>query len=459
MADRQIDTSDAATIIAGFFENEEEWVEMEGEEDNEQRIIALAEELNAINMNHAEETPPEIDQEAQNKLRKAIFAIRNDPNISNDEKAAKVQELMSSNWRELSKSQRSQSSSLTISLTSAEPTPEELRATYYDESNKVRGCMHYQRGAKLQANCCGRWFTCRYCHDSVSDHQIIRYDTKKMMCMYCQNIQTPNQICTKCQTTLARYYCDICKFWDDDSRKNVYHCASCGLCRVGTGLGKDFFHCDTCNCCLPLRLEKSHKCIERNLERDCPICGEYLFTSVLRSIYLPCGHTMHEACFREYSSNAYQCPICWKSLGNMKTYFERIDAILQTQKMPPEYEHFISIILCNDCEKRSNAKYHFVYHKCGHCGGYNTKVLETMEQPPVEEEELDEDEYESEGDNFKSNNNNNLLEQHRDLGRVGGGGETSSTNQVSMTSVGTSITEDYTSNSIATQTFNNFSTT
>ncbi|CAG8483777.1 5525_t:CDS:2, partial [Ambispora leptoticha] len=312
--------SDATGLVA---ENEEEWAEMEGEEDNEQQraVDSLAEEFNANNMNHAEETSPEIDQEAQNKLRKAIFAIRNDPNISNDEKASKIQELMSSNWRESSKSQRSQpsSSSVTILLANSEPTPEELKPTYYDEPKKVYGCEHYQRGAKLQANCCGRWFTCRHCHDSVSDHQMVR------------------------------------------------------LCRVGAGLGKDFFHCDTCNCCLALRLEKTHKCIEKNLERDCPICGEYLFTSTLRSIYMPCGHTMHESCFGEYSSNAYQCPICWKSLGNMRTYFERIDAILQTQKMPSEYEHYISIILCNDCEKRSNAKYHFVYHKCGHCGGYNTK--------------------------------------------------------------------------------------
>lgn len=47
--------------------------------------------------------------------------------------------------------------------------------------------------------------------------------------------------------------------------------------------------------------------------------------------------------------------------------------------MPQEYENFVSHILCNDCEKKSTAKYHFLYHKCAHCNGYNTTVLKTKE--------------------------------------------------------------------------------
>lgn len=45
--------------------------------------------------------------------------------------------------------------------------------------------------------------------------------------------------------------------------------------------------------------------------------------------------------------------------------------------MPPEYAKYISHIFCNDCEKKSTAKYHFFYHKCVHCGSYNTTVLRT----------------------------------------------------------------------------------
>jgi len=63
----------------------------------------------------------------------------------------------------------------------------------------------------------------------------------------------------------------------------------------------------------------------------------------------------------------------------MNEYFKRIDTMLQQHKMPPEYENWHSYILCNDCEKRSYAKYHFLYHKCAYCSSYNTKVLKTYE--------------------------------------------------------------------------------
>ncbi|KAG0733474.1 hypothetical protein G6F33_005775 [Rhizopus arrhizus] len=61
----------------------------------------------------------------------------------------------------------------------------------------------------------------------------------------------------------------------------------------------------------------------------------------------------------------------------MSGYFDRLDKELERQPMPPEYEKFISHIFCNDCEKRTRAKYHFFYHKCGSCGSFNTTVLKT----------------------------------------------------------------------------------
>lgn len=32
-------------------------------------------------------------------------------------------------------------------------------------------------------------------------------------------------------------------------------------------------------------------------------------------------------------------------------------------------------ILCNDCDKKGNAPFHWLYHKCGFCGSYNTRVI------------------------------------------------------------------------------------
>lgn len=98
-------------------------------------------------------------------------------------------------------------------------------------------------------------------------------------------LQPAAQSCRECGEELARYYCDKCKLWDNDPRKSIYHCDDCGICRQGKGLGEDFFHCKKCNICLNISM-KSHKCIERNLESDCPICGEYMFTSTSTVIFM-----------------------------------------------------------------------------------------------------------------------------------------------------------------------------
>jgi len=63
----------------------------------------------------------------------------------------------------------------------------------------------------------------------------------------------------------------------------------------------------------------------------------------------------------------------------MSEYFKRIDQLLAQQKMPEEYKNWKSYILCNDCEKKSYAKFHFIYHKCAYCSSYNTKLIKTLD--------------------------------------------------------------------------------
>ncbi|KAF8971615.1 hypothetical protein BGZ46_010287 [Entomortierella lignicola] len=98
----------------------------------------------------------------------------------------------------------------------------------------------------------------------------------------------------------------------------------------------------------------------------------------LKTTYHPCGHSIHAKCHEEYVLTSYQCPTCWKALGDMSRYYQKIDTILADQIMPPEYANIFSTVLCNDCEVKSEAPYHFIYHKCDKCKGYNTKVLETF---------------------------------------------------------------------------------
>ena len=105
------------------------------------------------------------------------------------------------------------------------------------------GCRHYKRNVKLQCSTCERWYTCRFCHDEVEDHFLVRKDTKHMLCMLCGCPQPAAETCINCAESMAWYYCAICKLWDDDSGKSIYHCNDCGICRIGRGLGKDYFHC------------------------------------------------------------------------------------------------------------------------------------------------------------------------------------------------------------------------
>jgi len=206
--------------------------------------------------------------------------------------------------------------------------------------------------------------------------------TTTMICIHCSTEQPAAQICRNslCRRRISKYYCGVCKLWDDDESKSIYHCPDCGICRVGKGLGKDYFHCKKCNICMAISLKGNHRCIERNLESNCPICGEFMFTSTTAVIFMPCGHCIHFKCHQDYIQTSYQCPTCFKSLANMSEYFKKLDEMIAQQTMPVQYKNTFSKIYCNDCEKKCVAKYHFLYHKCDSCNGYNTKLLSTFEK-------------------------------------------------------------------------------
>ncbi|TPX66381.1 hypothetical protein SpCBS45565_g04538 [Spizellomyces sp. 'palustris'] len=348
----------------------------------------------------SEQSTEDKEQEAklhqhQSDLRKRIVMIQQDNSIPPADKARRIQELMTHGWSQKQQSRSTVNTRVTNRLENRrsnfnELTDADRQPTYHDKASGILGCKHYQRAAKLQAHCCGKWDTCRFCHDEVSDHNIVRNLITTMMCMYCSTVQPAGQDCIneKCGRRVAKYYCKECKLWDSDPRKNIYHCYDCGICRIGKGLGIDYFHCKKCNVCMAISLKGRHKCIERNLESDCPICGEYMFTSTTTVIFMPCGHCIHYKCHQDYIQTSYQCPTCLKSLADMSDYFRRIDIALAQQQMPPEYADLLNQIYCNDCEKKCYAKFHFMYHKCVTCKGYNTKVLHTVDASQVPPDQL-----------------------------------------------------------------------
>ncbi|KAH6799025.1 hypothetical protein C2S51_035509 [Perilla frutescens var. frutescens] len=305
----------------------------------------------------------------QEELEAAIRRVSRDPNLDCQKKTYLIQNLLMSRWIIMQKMHHQASAgNHKGEIPGQSPS-------YQDSLGATFGCKHYKRNCKLLAPCCNKLYTCIRCHDDLTDHSVDRKAIMKMMCMKCLIIQPIGPKCTSQSCggfSMGRYYCRICKLFDD--QRQIYHCPYCNLCRVGKGLGIDYFHCMKCNACMSKFLFV-HVCREKCLEDNCPICHEYIFTSNSPVKSLPCGHLMHSSCFQDYTCSHYICPICSKSLGDMQVYFGMLDALLAEEKIPEEYSGRIQDILCNDCEKRGTASFHWLYHKCPNCGSYNTRLL------------------------------------------------------------------------------------
>ncbi|XP_071731632.1 zinc finger protein BRUTUS-like At1g74770 isoform X2 [Rutidosis leptorrhynchoides] len=297
---------------------------------------------------------------SQDELEATIRKVHCDETLEPQMKPIIIQNLIMSRWINTQKK-----SNQDVDGPDNEQGVMGIYPSYRDSQKLVFGCKHYKRNCKLVASCCNKLYTCRLCHDDAheTDHVMDRKATTMMMCMKCLIVQPIGPTCStvSCNNlSMARYYCSICKFFDDE--------------RVGKGLGLDYFHCMNCNACMSRSL-LVHVCREKCLEDNCPICHEYIFTSSNPVKALSCGHVMHSSCFQEYTCSNYTCPICSKSLGDMQVYFGMLDAMLAEEKIPEEYSGKTQDILCNDCEKRGTASFHWLYHKCPRCGSYNTRLI------------------------------------------------------------------------------------
>lgn len=101
-----------------------------------------------------------------------------------------------------------------------------------------------------------------------------------------------------------------------------------------------------------------------------------MFTSPKPLVFMPCGHSIHRKCYHQHEKTSYKCPICNKSFRNMESQFRNLDAAIQAQPMPPEFQDTKAIVLCNDCCAKSTTKYHWLGLKCLICNSYNTVELQ-----------------------------------------------------------------------------------
>jgi iron-sulfur cluster repair protein YtfE (RIC family) len=338
---------------------------------------------------------------AMGDVERAIRTIAHDETLSERERTLLMQNVMISQWRRRHPSVQlpgatsetsapAMDSKLPTSQSSKEAQREQtgleergVCRTYRPQLNAGSataelGCRHYARACRLLAPCCQRYYTCRLCHDEENHHVMDRYAVAWILCMRCLKEQAPAESCCACKERFSRYVCLICKLYDDAPDRDIYHCGYCNVCRVGKGLGIDYFHCMKCNACMSTANAKKHRCVEHSLESDCPVCGEYLFTSTNPIKFLRCGHLMHATCYRRYAATDYRCPLCKKSLADMSAYFE---AQLMDEPMPLEYRGIPARIVCNDCSGRSVVEFHFLYNKCPQCHSYNTQVLHVGRDP------------------------------------------------------------------------------
>ena len=148
---------------------------------------------------------------------------------------------------------------------------------------------------------------------------------------------------------------------------------------------------------MEMAYEHSHKCIERVSDCDCPICGDYMFTSPRPVVFMLCGHSIHQECYYEHMKSSYKCPICSKSTVNMETQFRNLDRAIDSQPMPPQFRDTKAMVSCNDCYAKSAVKYHWLGLKCAICDSYNTAQLSILSDPAIEVPAIDAREVENLG--------------------------------------------------------------
>ena len=311
----------------------------------------------------------EAENDKQTNLRKKIAEIK----LQNQPKEQEAKLIQGQFYKSKSKNDNQQSEKNNF-------TEQEQQKTYFCQEDNKFGCEHYHRNAKILAECCKKLYPCRLCHDEYASHNIDRFSTKFMMCMSCDKneLQEIGQECKYCLVKISEYYCDVCKQLSSDINKPLYHCDKCGICRVGDI--ENAFHCDLCEACYDIQAKDEHNketCVSSRVNSTCPCCHEETYGSVKRIFIIKCGHCFHEDCQKKmFNAEEYRCPICKKSIPNMDMHWAAINSYMDLNKMPEEYKDWESYVQCNDCELKFWTKFHFAYHKCDTCNGYNTCVLE-----------------------------------------------------------------------------------
>jgi zinc finger-like protein len=106
----------------------------------------------------------------QSELEAEVRKVSRDPTLDPRRKAYLIQNLMTSRWiaaQQKLPEPKSEECSEGAGIPGCAPS-------YRDQEKQIFGCEHYKRNCKLVAACCNKLFTCRFCHDKISDHTMER---------------------------------------------------------------------------------------------------------------------------------------------------------------------------------------------------------------------------------------------------------------------------------------------
>ncbi|CAK7322900.1 unnamed protein product [Dovyalis caffra] len=151
---------------------------------------------------------------SQDDMEAAIRKVSRDSSLDPQKKSYIIQNLIMSRWIVHQKISHTE---VTIS-SNGEEIPGQ-HPSYRDSPEPILGCKHYKRNCKLVVPCCNKLYTCIRCHDELADHSTDRRTITKMMCMKCLIIQPIREACStvSCNNlSMGRYYCRICKLFDDE---------------------------------------------------------------------------------------------------------------------------------------------------------------------------------------------------------------------------------------------------
>lgn len=205
-------------------------------------------------------------------------------------------------------------------------------------------CKHVKIDCDLIYDCCDGKFKCNQCHDENNNHEY--GNINKIICINCNTKQTISKTCHTCNIQFSEYYCDKCKIFSENKLS----------------------HCDNCNICIDDD-DCEHKCDNIN-DKICSVCIDNIMNNMSIKI-MRCGHMLHIDCYKKLIKTSYKCPECMKTIKNMKREFMMIDNKIKHNPI----ESKIVTIYCNDCNLKSNIKYHDIGLKCSNCDSYNTYKL------------------------------------------------------------------------------------